>query len=118
MTIDYGGFDVLTFDCYGTLIDWETGLLAALREALPGLDVADEQLLEEYAALEADAEAGPYLPYREVLARGVRGIAAQYGLSLADDAVAPVRGERARLARLSRLGRGARAAQASASGSA
>ena len=88
MTIDFGRFDVLTFDCYGTLIDWETGLLAALREALPGLDAADEQLLEEYAALEADAEAGPYLPYREVLAHGVRGIAVQHGLSLADDAVA------------------------------
>ena len=86
--IDYGRFDVLTFDCYGTLIDWETGLLAALREALPGLVVADEQLLEEYAALEADAEAGPYLPYREVLAQGVRGIAVHHGLSLADDAVA------------------------------
>ena len=88
MTIDYGGFDLLTFDCYGTLIDWVTGLLAALREALPGLDADDEQLLEEYAALEADAEAGPYLPYREVLAHGVRGIAAQHSLPLADEAVA------------------------------
>jgi len=88
VSIDYGRFDVITFDCYGTLIDWESGLLAALREALPALDVADEQVLEEYAALEAAAEAGPYLPYREVLAHGVRGIAAQHGLSLADHAVA------------------------------
>ena len=88
MTIDYSRFDVLTFDCYGTLIDWETGLLAGLREALPGLDVADEQLLEEYAALEADAEAGPYLRYRDVLAHGVRGIAVQHGVPLAEDAAA------------------------------
>jgi 2-haloacid dehalogenase len=88
VTIDYGRFDVLTFDCYGTLIDWETGLLAAIREALPGLEVADEPLLEEYAALEADAEAGPYLTYRDVLAHGVRRIAVQHGLSFADDAVA------------------------------
>ena len=29
--IDFDAFDVLTFDCYGTLIDWETGLLAAMR---------------------------------------------------------------------------------------
>jgi 2-haloacid dehalogenase len=86
VTIDYGRFDALTFDCYGTLIDWETGLLAALREVL-GLDVDDEQLLEEYGALEAEAEAGPYLSYREVLAHGVRGIAARHGLPLADDAV-------------------------------
>ena len=88
MAIDYRRFDVLTFDCYGTLVDWETGLLAALREALPGLELADERLLEEYAVIEAEAEAGPYLSYREVLVRGVRGIAAQHGLSLADDAAA------------------------------
>ena len=29
--IDFSRFDVLTFDCYGTLIDWEAGILAALR---------------------------------------------------------------------------------------
>ena len=34
--IDFGAFDVLTFDCYGTLIDWETGLLAALRPVARG----------------------------------------------------------------------------------
>ena len=40
--IDYGAFDALTFDCYGTLIDWETGILAGLRAALDprGVDVS------------------------------------------------------------------------------
>ena len=36
--IDYGRFEALTFDCYGTLIDWETGILAGLRKSLAGLD--------------------------------------------------------------------------------
>ena len=37
--VDYAAFDALTFDCYGTLIDWETGLGDALRTALAPLGV-------------------------------------------------------------------------------
>jgi len=88
MPIDFNRFDVLTFDCYGTLIDWEAGLLAALREALPALDAGDDELLERYADHEAEAESGPYLRYREVLARGLEGVAAAYGSEVPDDAVA------------------------------
>jgi 2-haloacid dehalogenase len=67
--LDLDAFDVLTFDCYGTLIDWETGLLAALRRPLAahGVDAADESLLEAFARHEAELEAGPYRRYREVL---------------------------------------------------
>jgi len=74
-------FDILTFDCYGTLIDWESGILAALHDVLDGhgLGDDDERLLERYARFEAEAEAGPYLPYREVLARSVRGVAGELG---------------------------------------
>jgi 2-haloacid dehalogenase len=76
--LDYGRFEALTFDCYGTLIDWETGILAALRRVLAprGVDATDDDLLEAYAAIEAPAEAGPYQTYREILAAGVRGVAA------------------------------------------
>ena len=70
--IDFGRFDAITFDCYGTLIDWETGLLAAFRAA--GFDAGDDELLEHFARHEAEAEAGPYLTYREVLARSVRAM--------------------------------------------
>ena len=87
MPIDFGCFEALTFDCYGTLIDWETGLLAGLRDALPALDAPDDELLEAYAAHEAEAEAGPYLTYREILAAGVRGIGRAHGVDPADDAV-------------------------------
>src|SRR5207342_1522185 len=80
--LDYARFDALTFDCYGTLIDWEAGLLAALRDVLGpgGVDRPDDELLEAYAAIEAPAEAGPYLTYREILAAGVRGVARDLGV--------------------------------------
>src|SRR5262245_24401304 len=88
MALDFDRFDALTFDCYGTLIDWETGLATALRDALPGLaDVGDDALLEEYALHEAAAERGPYLSYRRVLEAGLRGVAAAHGVEVATDAV-------------------------------
>jgi 2-haloacid dehalogenase len=89
VAVDFAAYDVLTFDCYGTLIDWETGLLAALREALPGsVDVGDDALLERYARHEAEAERPPYRSYRAVLAAGVRGAADDLRLDVGDDAVA------------------------------
>jgi len=80
--LDYGSFEVLTFDCYGTLIDWEAGILAGLRAVLGprGVEEADDSLLETYAAIEAAAEAGPYRTYRDILAEGVRGVAAGAGV--------------------------------------
>jgi len=74
---DFGRFDVLTFDCYGTLIDWETGITRALRTALGAnaRDVDDDDLLAAFARHEAATEAGPYLPYRAVLARTVTAVA-------------------------------------------
>ncbi len=77
-------FDILTFDCYGTLIDWEAGILAALRTVLDGRGLAadDEVLLEQFARFEAQAEGGPYLPYREVLARALHGVCAGLGAGL------------------------------------
>jgi 2-haloacid dehalogenase len=79
--IDFDAFDALTFDCYGTLIDWETGILGALAPVLAAhaSPAADEQLLESYARHEAALEAGPYLSYREVLAGCLRGIGQELG---------------------------------------
>jgi 2-haloacid dehalogenase len=81
-------FEVLTFDCYGTLIDWERGILAALRQTAPpgGWALRDEELLERFAIHESAAEAGSYIPYREVLNRAIRGIAADCWLGISDDA--------------------------------
>src|SRR5450759_3782664 len=74
-------FEVLTFDCYGTLIDWETGILAALRDVLDGYGASadDEALLQLYARFEAETEAGPYLPYLEVRVWSLRGVSTQLG---------------------------------------
>lgn len=65
----FDSFEALTFDCYGTLIDWETGLtrsLAALLDDAPTRP-ADETLLERFAQFEPAAEAGSFRPYRAVL---------------------------------------------------
>jgi 2-haloacid dehalogenase len=85
--LDYGRFDALTFDCYGTLIDWEAGILAGLRRVLSaaGVEPPDDELLEVYAGLEAAAEAGPYLTYREILERCLGEVARRYGIE-PDDA--------------------------------
>jgi 2-haloacid dehalogenase len=79
--IDYTRFEALTFDCYGTLIDWETGLLEAFGRILRahGVEAGDEDLLARYGEYEAVAEAGPYLSYRDVLAAGLRGVAGELG---------------------------------------
>lgn len=62
-------FDVVTFDCYGTLIDWEAGIahafLAAARE--DGVELEAEDVLRTYAEVEAEIESAPYRPYRQVL---------------------------------------------------
>ncbi len=67
--LQFDEFDALTFDCYGTLIDWEAGIVTGLRAALGArlIDVTDDQLLERFAASEAALEAGPYRPYRDIL---------------------------------------------------
>ena len=79
--IDYDRFDALTFDCYGTLIDWEAGLAAAFRPVLDAHGVAadDDDVLSRYARHEAEAAAGPYMLYRDVLAAGLSGVARELG---------------------------------------
>ncbi len=81
--IDFDRFDVLTFDCYGTLIDWEAGILAGLRAILGplGIDADDDDLLERYARAEAATEAGGYLRYREVLARSSEAVCRELGVT-------------------------------------
>jgi 2-haloacid dehalogenase len=81
--LDFDRFDALTFDCYGTLIDWEAGISSGLASLLAAHDVTAgrEALLEAFAREEAAVEAGPYLAYREVLARAARGVAAGCGVT-------------------------------------
>jgi len=67
--MNFDQFECLSFDCYGTLIDWEKGIestLGPILEAHTGKAVY-EDLLEMYGKAETEIEAGAYRPYREVL---------------------------------------------------
>ena len=81
--LDLGRFKVLTFDCYGTLIDWETGIFSALRPILAAhrKSITDSDLLEMYSTLEAEAEQGEFQPYREVLQSVVSGFGQRLGFT-------------------------------------
>jgi 2-haloacid dehalogenase len=83
--IELGAYDALTFDCYGTLIDWETGIASWLR---PFAEASDDALLESFARHEAALEAGPYLPYREVLAEALRRVGEDFGFAPSDEQAA------------------------------
>lgn len=81
-------FDALSFDCYGTLIDWERGLrtglerIAALTADAPSSDL----LLETYAAAEAEVERNdPTLLYPAVIARSVIATGAAHGIDVPYD---------------------------------
>lgn len=75
--LDFSRFDWLSFDCYGTLLDWETGLLGYLRPLLhaKGCAIGDPQILALYSEFEPQQQAGDYRSYREVLAGVVRDFA-------------------------------------------
>jgi len=90
MPVVFERFEVLTFDCYGTLIDWEAGILAGLRRVFDprGIAADDEDLLERYARHEAAIESGRYLRYRDVLAGGLRGVCAELGVEPSDEEAA------------------------------
>jgi 2-haloalkanoic acid dehalogenase type II len=84
--IDYDAYDALTFDCYGTLIDWETGILNGLKAALgSGIEgESDAQLLARFAHHEHAAEV-PYKNYREVLGLTSRMLAGELGLEISPE---------------------------------
>ena len=79
-----GEFKVLTFDCYGTLIDWETGILGVLRlwAVRHGVAASDEELLAAFAEAESACErATPGALYRQILRAAHARIAARWGIT-------------------------------------
>ena len=83
--LPFSRFKSISFDCYGTLIDWESGMLSVLRPLLDrrGIELSDPDLLQLYGEFEAEAEAaaeaGEYRSYREVLRSVVRGFGQRFG---------------------------------------
>jgi putative hydrolase of the HAD superfamily len=93
--MELADFDALSFDCYGTLIDWEAGLAAVLGPwaRSRGLGLSDEALLAAYAGHEARAETEhPGEAYPAILARSLRGLGRELGAEVSD-------GDAGRLAR-------------------
>jgi len=82
--LDFSQFECLTFDCYGTLIDWETGILSALKPILESHNriLSDESILEMYGTIEAQAEAGEYRPYRKILQFATQRMGARFSFAL------------------------------------
>jgi 2-haloacid dehalogenase len=84
-------FSALTFDCYGTLIDWETGILAALRPwaAAHGVEVDDEELLAAFGRAESRREvADPTAPYPRILAGVLEDLAEELGATASGEEAA------------------------------
>jgi 2-haloacid dehalogenase len=80
--IDFEAYDALTFDCYGTLVDWERGILEALMPVLAGHRVdagGPEAALERFSYLESAIEAEAFRPYRSVLSAVMRGFGRELG---------------------------------------
>ncbi|GLY47938.1 haloacid dehalogenase type II [Lentzea sp. NBRC 102530] len=84
--MDLTTFKALSFDCYGTLIDWEAGLVAVLspwaREQ--GLALSDEELLRAYASAEASVAATEFALYPDLLAAAFRRTGSELGREVDD----------------------------------
>jgi len=78
-------FDIVTFDCYGTLVDWESGIVDAFEEAMErdGIRIERDDILRAYAAIEPLVEQERYRSYREVLTETASRVANMYGWPLA-----------------------------------
>jgi 2-haloacid dehalogenase len=87
--MDFSRFTAISFDCYGTLIDWESGILPTLRAALGRhqQSASDASILELYGEFEAEAESGPYQSYRKVLESVVERFGKHFGFDPALDEV-------------------------------
>jgi putative hydrolase of the HAD superfamily len=86
--VDLTRFRALSFDCYGTLIDWETGISALLgpwaREQ--GVDAGDEALLLAYGDAEAEVERDmPTARYPDVIAEAFRRMGSALGAPVSED---------------------------------
>jgi 2-haloacid dehalogenase len=83
--VDADNYEVLSFDCYGTLVDWESGIVSGLRPVLRahGVEASDEEILGLHAEtehrLQSASEKGGYVKYRDVLGEEVREAGRRWG---------------------------------------
>ncbi|MBW4634804.1 MAG: haloacid dehalogenase type II [Iphinoe sp. HA4291-MV1] len=81
--INLNQYEVLTFDCYGTLIDWEKGVLDALQPVLVThqIQLSENEILELFAGFESNLEQGEYRKYKDVLRGVVQKFGEQFGFT-------------------------------------
>ena len=79
-------FDIVTFDCYGTLIDWESGIADAF---LKTTGLPREDVIRTHAAIEPVVEREQYLPYRDVLTETALRVAQTLGKPVSDGTFLP-----------------------------
>ena len=85
--LDFDGFEWLSFDCYGTLVDWETGISTAVAEVLRshGISRTGSEILALFADAEPKAQtARGYSEYRSVLREVMALIAAELGVTCSE----------------------------------
>ncbi len=75
--LNLDNYEVLTFDCYGTLIDWESGIISGLQPILKNhdIDLSDAEILTHFAEFEPQIQQGKYITYRQVL----QGVVSKFG---------------------------------------
>jgi 2-haloacid dehalogenase len=85
--LDFNRFEIITFDCYGTLINWEAGILPVLHRILSahGKKADDATLLKLYGDFETLSEEGAFHRYRDVLQSVVRRFGAELGFTPTDE---------------------------------
>jgi 2-haloalkanoic acid dehalogenase type II len=74
-------YDIITFDCYGTLVDWEGGISAAFMEeaAEDGVRLGREEILAAHAEIEPKVQAEGFRTYRDVLTETAKRMAFGFG---------------------------------------
>ena len=86
--LDFGRFEWVSFDCYGTLVDWETGISGAVGEVLEshGVRMSRGEILGLFAEVEPRVQQGAegFLRYREVLRRVMELIGSELGVELSE----------------------------------
>src|SRR5208283_3981159 len=84
--LDFSQFEYLSFDCYGTLIDWESGILGYIRPLLrhKGRSVSDADILNFYCEAEPRQQQPPYRTYRSVLSSVMHDVGSEFGVPVSE----------------------------------
>ena len=86
--LDFNQFEVVSFDCYGTLIDWERGILPPLKQLLSNreIDFSDDRTLELFAEFESELEndKNDYIEYRKILQEIVKRFGQRFNFELTE----------------------------------